>query len=70
MLMQSPAAFADDTSECLAGIRAIKAAIARHPPKPALDALQQALAAAEQEEIESDWDECVTAVRKAELPKR
>ena len=61
---------ADDKSACLAGIKSIKAAIARHPAKPVLDQLQSALASAEQEEIESDWDECVAAIRKAKLPKR
>jgi hypothetical protein len=69
VLAASPA-WADDKSECLAGIKAIKAAIARHPPKPALDQLQAALDSAQQEEIESDWDECLDAVRKAKLPKK
>ena len=61
---------ADDKSACLAGIKSIKAAIARHPAKPELDQLQSALDSAQQEEIESDWDECVAAIRKAKLPKR
>jgi hypothetical protein len=69
LLVGSPAR-ADDKSACLAGIKSIKAAIARHPAKPVLDQLQAALASAEQEEIESDWDECVAAIRKAKLPKR
>jgi hypothetical protein len=69
VLAGSPAS-ADDKSACLAGIKSIKAAIARHPPKPVLDQLQQALDSAQQEEIESDWDECVAAIRKAKLPKR
>jgi hypothetical protein len=69
VLAGSPA-LADDKSACLAGIKSIKAAIARHPPKPVLDQLQQALDSAQQEEIESDWDECVAAIRKAKLPKR
>jgi hypothetical protein len=59
-----------DKSACLAGITAIKAAIARHPPKPVLDRLQQALDSAAQEEIESDWNECVAAIRTAKLPKK
>jgi hypothetical protein len=35
-----------------------------------LDQLQQALDSAQQEEIESDWDECVAAIRKVKLPKK
>jgi hypothetical protein len=69
VLVGSPAR-ADDKSACLAGITAIKAAIARHPPKPVLDRLQQALDSAAQEEIESDWNECVAAIRTAKLPKK
>ena len=69
VLAASPA-WADDKSACLAGISAIKAAIARHPAKPVLDQLQQALDSAVQEETESDWNECVDAVRKAKLPKK
>jgi hypothetical protein len=69
VLAGSPA-WADDRSECLAGIAAIKAAIARHPAPPVLAQLQQALDSAVQEETESDWDECVDAVRKAKLPKK
>jgi hypothetical protein len=69
VLAGSPA-LADDKSACLAGITAIKAAIARHPPKPMLDRLQKALDSAAQEEIESDWNECVVAIRTAKLPKK
>jgi hypothetical protein len=69
VLVGSPAR-ADDKAACLAGITEIKAAIARHPPKPVLDRLQQALDSATQEEIESDWDECVAAARSAKLPKK
>jgi hypothetical protein len=68
VLAGSPA-WADDKSACLAGITAIKAAIARHPAKPVLDQLQQALDTAVQEETESDWNECVAAIRKVKLPK-
>jgi hypothetical protein len=48
----------------------IKAAIARLPAKPVLDQLQQALDSAQQEEIESDWNECVAAIRKIKPPKK
>jgi hypothetical protein len=70
LLLAGSPARADDKSACLAGIKSIKAAIARHPPKPELDQLQSALDSAQQEEIESDWDECVAAIRKVKLPKR
>jgi hypothetical protein len=70
LVLWGSSASADDRSACLAGIKSIKAAIARHLPKPALDQLQQALDSAQQEQIESDWDECVAAIRKVKLPKR
>jgi hypothetical protein len=70
MLLTASSAFADDRSQCLAGIRAIKAAIAKKPAPPVLDKLKQALDAAQQEEFEKDWDECVDAVKKAGLGKR
>jgi len=69
VLAGSPA-WADDKSACLAGIKAIKAAIARHPPKPELDQLKEALGSAEQEVFEGDWDECVAAIRKVKLPDK
>ena len=61
---------ADDKSECLDGIKAIKTAIAKKPPNPVLDRLKRALDSAEQEEFEGDWDECVAAVKQAKLPKK
>ena len=69
VLAGSPAR-ADDKAACLAGIKAIKAAIARHPPKPELDQLKEALDSAEQEVFEGDWDECVAAIRKVKLPEK
>jgi hypothetical protein len=70
VLLSGTFAFADDKSDCLDGIKAIKAAIAKKPPKPALDRLRQALGDAEQEEFEGDWDECLAAVKQAGLPKK
>jgi hypothetical protein len=70
VLLTGPFAFADDKSECLDGIKAIKAAVAKNPPKTVLERLKQALANAEQEEFEGDWDECVAALRQAHLPKK
>jgi hypothetical protein len=69
LLLSGTFAFADDKSECLDGIKAIKAAVAKKPPKPVLDKLKRALDSAEQEEFEGDWDERVAAVRQAKLPK-
>ncbi len=70
LVLLSGFAFADDKSECLDGIKAIKAAIAKKPAKPVLDRLKQALGNAEQEEFEGDWDECLAAVKQARLPKK
>ena len=70
LILAGSPALADDKSACLAGIKSIKAAIAQHPAKPVLEQLQQALDSAQQEEIESDWDECVAAIRKVKLPKK
>lgn len=70
LLLTANAAFADDRSQCLAGIKAIKAAIAKKPAPPVLDRLKSALDSAQQEEFEKDWDECVDAIKKAQLPKR
>ena len=70
LLLSGTFAFADDKSECLDGIKAIKTAIAKKPPKPVMDRLKRALDSAEQEEFEGDWDECLAAVRQARLPKK
>ncbi len=70
VLLSGTFAFADDKSECLDGIKAIKAAIAKKPAKPVLDRLKQALGNAEQEEFEGDWDECLAAVKQARPPKK
>ena len=43
LLLSGTFAFADDKSECLDGIKAIKAAVAKKPPKPVLDRLKRAL---------------------------
>lgn len=70
LLLTGSLAQADDKSQCLSGIKAIKAAIAKKPPQPVLDRLKRALDSAQQEEFESDWDECLDAVKQAQLPKR
>lgn len=70
LLLAGPNAWADDKSACLAGVKAIKAAIAKNPPKEALDRLQKALDSAQQEVFESDWDECLDYIKAAKLPNR
>jgi len=70
LLLTANTAWADDRSQCLAGIKAIKAAIAKKPPQPVLDRLKRALDSAQQEEFETDWDECLDAIKQAKLPKR
>ena len=59
-------AWADDQADCLKGIEAIKAEIAKNPPKPVLDRLTRALRIAEREKGEQEWDECVDAVKDAQ----
>jgi hypothetical protein len=70
LMLTGGLARADYKSQCLAGIKAIEAAIAKNPPQPVLDQLKKALDSAQQEEVESDWDECVHAIKKAKLPKK
>ena len=70
LLLIGSSAWADDRSQCLAGIKAIKAAIAKKPPQPALDRLKRALDSAQQEEFEKDWDECLDAIKQAGLRKK
>jgi hypothetical protein len=70
LLLTGTLASADGRSQCLAGIKAIKAAIAKKPPAPVLDRLKRALDSAQQEEFERDWDECLDAIKQAGLQKR
>ncbi|HZR59538.1 MAG TPA: hypothetical protein VFA80_01080 [Xanthobacteraceae bacterium] len=70
LLLTGSSAWADDRSQCLSGIKAIKAAIAKKPPQPALDRLKRALDSAQQEEFEKDWDECLDAIKQAGLRKK
>jgi hypothetical protein len=42
----------------------------QNPAKPVLDRLKKALDSAHQEEVESDWDECVDAIKRAKLPEK
>jgi hypothetical protein len=70
LLLAGNSAWADNKSACLAGVNAIKAAIAKKPPQETLDRLQKALDGAQQEVIESDWNECLDYIKAAKLPKR
>ena len=68
--LSAPRAWADDQTDCLAGIDMIKAEIAKDPPKAILDRLTRALRIAERERGEKEWDECVDAVRDAQKALR
>ena len=70
LLLAANSAWADNKSACLSGVNAIKAAIAKKPPKETLDRLQKALDSAQQEVFESDWDECLGYIKAAQLPRR
>jgi hypothetical protein len=70
LLLAGNNAWANDKSACLAGVNAIKAAIAKKPPKETLDRLQKALGSAQQEVFESDWDECLDYIKAAQQPKK
>ena len=65
LLLSGSVAYADDKSTCLAGVQALKAAIAKKPPQAELDRLKQTLSSAEQEVLEGDWDECADIIKKA-----
>jgi hypothetical protein len=65
LLLSSGLAHADDKSTYLAGVQALKAAIAKRPPQAELDRLKQTLSSAEQEVLEGDWDECAGIIKKA-----
>ena len=63
-------AWADDRSDCIAGIDMIKVEIAKNPPKPVLDRLRKALRDAERELKEGEFDECLDAVNDAKKALR
>jgi hypothetical protein len=58
-------ASADDQAECRAGIEMVKSEMAKKPPQVTLTKLQSALRVAERELRESEFDECVDAVKDA-----
>jgi len=70
LLLSGSVAYADDKSTCLAGVQALKAAIAKTPPQAELDRLKQTLSSAEQEVLEGDWDECADIIKKAKPAKK
>ena len=70
LLLSGSVAYADDKSTCLAGVQALKAAIAKKPPQAELDRLKQTLSSAEQEVLEGDWDECADIIKKAKPAKK
>jgi len=58
-------ALADNKSDCLQGVRAVKAQMKKKLPQAAHDEAAQALAKAEEEVVENDWGECVDYVNQA-----
>ena len=58
-------ALADDKADCAGGIAMIRAEIAKPAPDAALPKLRKALRAAEREQGEGEFDECLDAVGDA-----
>ena len=65
LLLVGPSAWADDQTECKAGIAMVQAEIAKGPPEDILAKLKKALRVAEREQGEGEFDECVDAVGDA-----
>lgn len=64
LALASPA-LADDKTACVAGIAMIQGEIAKDPSEPVLAKLRKALRAAEREQKEGEFDECLDAVGDA-----
>lgn len=64
LLIATPA-FADDKSACAEGIAMIKDALAKSPSEAAIPRLKKSLRAAEREQGEAEYDECLDAVGDA-----
>ncbi|WP_375454382.1 hypothetical protein [uncultured Methylobacterium sp.] len=63
-LLTAPA-LADERAACADGIAMIRDALAKDPPEAALPKLRKALRAAEREQGEAEFDECLDAVGDA-----
>ena len=58
-------ALADNKSDCMQGVRAVKAQMKKKMPEAARAEAAKALAKAEDEVTENDWGECVDYVNQA-----
>jgi hypothetical protein len=65
LLLAASPALADNKSDCMQGIRSVKAQMKQKHPQPARDEAAKALAKAEDEVVENDWGECVDFVNRA-----
>ena len=65
LLLATPSCAADDASSCAEGIAMIRDALALNPPDPSVPKLRKALRAAEREQKEGEFDECLDAVADA-----
>jgi hypothetical protein len=65
LVAAGPAFAADDASACAEGITMIRDALALTPPEPSVPKLRKALRAAEREQKEGEFDECLDAVADA-----
>lgn len=65
LLIATTPAFADDDSACAEGIAMIRDALAKGPPPASVAKLRQSLRAAEREQGEAEYDECLDAVGDA-----
>lgn len=65
LLIAAAPALADDKTACAEGIAMIRDALAKAPPEAALPKLKKSLRAAEREQGEGEYDECLDAVGDA-----
>jgi hypothetical protein len=65
LLLPAIPARADDAAACRDGIAMIKAELARSPAEPVARTLRKELRIAERELGETEYDECLDAVRDA-----
>jgi nitrate reductase assembly molybdenum cofactor insertion protein NarJ len=64
-LLYAAPAYADDASDCAAGIEMIKSEISKSPAADVLEKLNEALKDAEREAAEKQYDECFEAIDDA-----
>ncbi|MEJ1157914.1 hypothetical protein [Prosthecomicrobium sp. N25] len=66
LALSAGAAAADDRAECEKGIAFIKAEIGKNPAEPVMTKLKKALKDANRELGETEYDECMDAVKDAQ----